>query len=81
MLALGDAALVGGVRRDQEDVLAVLDRTVGDGGHLLVFALEGARRRGLSTRTRERIQLFGLILLGVITVLALRNDVMRLFFR
>ena len=52
-----------------------------DGGHLLVFALEGARRRELSTRTRERIQLFGLILLGVITVLALRNDVMRLFFR
>ncbi len=52
-----------------------------DGGHLLVFAIEAVRRRQLSPRTRERIQLGGLILIGVITVLALRNDVMRFFFR
>jgi regulator of sigma E protease len=52
-----------------------------DGGHLLVFAIEGARRRPISTRTRERIQLGGLILVGVITILALRNDVIRFFFR
>jgi regulator of sigma E protease len=48
-----------------------------DGGHLLVFALEAARRRPLSTRIRERVQLGGLIVVGLITVLALRNDVMR----
>ena len=50
-----------------------------DGGHLLVFAVEGARRRPLTARARERVQLAGLILVGVITILALRNDVMRFF--
>lgn len=48
-----------------------------DGGHLLVFLLEGVQRRPLSTRTRERVQLVGLIVVGLITVLALRNDIMR----
>ena len=52
-----------------------------DGGHLLVFAIEGARRRKLSAQTQRRIQLAGLILVGVITILALRNDVVRFFFR
>ncbi len=51
-----------------------------DGGHLLVFAIEGARRRPLSARARERVQLAGLILVGLITIIALRNDVMRFFF-
>jgi regulator of sigma E protease len=51
-----------------------------DGGHLLVFAIEGARRRPLSSRVRERVQLAGLIVVGLITSLALRNDVMRFFF-
>lgn len=50
-----------------------------DGGHLLVFGIEGARRRPLSARARERVQLAGLILVGLITILALRNDVMRFF--
>ena len=48
-----------------------------DGGHLLVFAVEGARRKPLTARARERIQLAGLILIGVITVLALVNDLTR----
>lgn len=52
-----------------------------DGGHLLVFAIEGARRRKLTPQTQKRIQLAGLILVGIITILALRNDVMRFFFR
>ena len=52
-----------------------------DGGHLLVFAIEGASRRPLSARMRERVQLGGLIIVGLITILALRNDVMRLFFQ
>ena len=51
-----------------------------DGGHLLVFAIEGARRRPLSAKAKERIQLVGLIIIGLITILALRNDVMRFFF-
>jgi len=52
-----------------------------DGGHLLVFALEAARRRPLSLRTRERVQMAGLIVVGLITVLALRNDVTRYLLR
>jgi len=48
-----------------------------DGGHLLVFALEAAQRRSLSTRVRERVQLGGLIVVGLITVLALSNDILR----
>ncbi|MBL0214398.1 MAG: site-2 protease family protein [Myxococcales bacterium] len=52
-----------------------------DGGHLLVFALEGARRKPLTAKQRERIQLAGLILIGLITILAIRNDVMRFFFQ
>jgi regulator of sigma E protease len=52
-----------------------------DGGHLLVFAIEAARRRPLSTRARERVQLAGLIVVGLITVLALRNDITRYLLR
>jgi len=48
-----------------------------DGGHLLVFAIEGLQRRPLSTWMRERVQLGGLLLIGLITVLALSNDIMR----
>jgi len=52
-----------------------------DGGHLLVFALEAARRRPLSTRMRERVQLAGLIVVGLITVLAVHNDITRYLLR
>lgn len=50
-----------------------------DGGHLLVFGIEAARRRPLTDAMRERLQLGGLIVIGLITILALRNDVMRFF--
>lgn len=49
-----------------------------DGGHVLVFAIEALLRRPLSMRMRERVQLGGLAVVGLITLLALRNDVMRL---
>jgi regulator of sigma E protease len=48
-----------------------------DGGHVLVFAVEAVRRRRLSMRMRERVQLAGLAVVGIITLLAVRNDVMR----
>lgn len=51
-----------------------------DGGHLLVFAIEGTRRKPLSQLARERIQLVGLILIVLITLLAAGNDIMRFFF-
>jgi regulator of sigma E protease len=52
-----------------------------DGGHLLVFAVEGIRRKPISARMRERVQMVGLVVVGLITVLALRNDVIRFFFK
>jgi len=50
-----------------------------DGGHLLVFAVEGAMRRPLSPRTRTRIQQIGLVIIVSIVILAARNDVIRFF--
>ena len=50
-----------------------------DGGHLLVFAVEGALRRPLAAKTRVRIQQAGLVVIGLIVILAARNDVMRFF--
>ncbi len=52
-----------------------------DGGHLLVFAIEGARRKQLTEKQRERVQMVGLVILGLITILAIRNDVMRYLWR
>jgi len=48
-----------------------------DGGHLLVFALESARRKPLSAKTRVRIQYAGLVVIVLIFILAARNDVIR----
>jgi regulator of sigma E protease len=50
-----------------------------DGGHVLVFAIEGVRRKPLTAAQREKVQLVGLIFVGAITVLALRNDILRYF--
>ena len=48
-----------------------------DGGHLLVFFVEAVRRRKLTQKQQARVQLAGLILVGLITILAVRNDVLR----
>lgn len=50
-----------------------------DGGHLLLFAVEGAMRRPLSAKARVRIQHAGLVVIGLIVLLAASNDVMRFF--
>ncbi len=52
-----------------------------DGGHLVVFAIEGIQRKPLSERARERVQQVGLAIVVAISILAVRNDVMRFFFR
>ena len=52
-----------------------------DGGHLVVFAIEAIRRRRLTARTREAVVLAGLVLIVSLTVLALRNDVVRYLLR
>ncbi len=51
-----------------------------DGGHVLVFAIEAVRRKPLSAQTREREQLAGLVFIGLITIMALRNDLSRYVF-
>lgn len=48
-----------------------------DGGHLLMFVAEAVSRKPISLETRVRVQYVGLVLVGIITILALRNDVVR----
>ena len=49
-----------------------------DGGHVLVFAIEAVRGKPLSARARERVQWGGIAVVVLITLLALRNDVLRI---
>jgi regulator of sigma E protease len=58
-------------------LLNLLPIPVLDGGHLVMFALEGASRRQVSARVREAALLVGLLVLVSMTLLALRNDVLR----
>ncbi len=48
-----------------------------DGGHILIFVVEALWRRPLEMHTRQRINTVGLALVALITILALRNDVVR----
>jgi regulator of sigma E protease len=48
-----------------------------DGGNLVLFAIEFVRRRALSARVREYVMLSGLIVIIGMTLLALRNDIVR----
>ena len=52
-----------------------------DGGHVLVFAIEAVRGKPLPSKTRDRIQSAGLAIVVLITLLAIRNDVMRYVIR
>ena len=59
-------------------VLNLLPVPLLDGGHLLMFAVEGIKGRPLSERTQIAAQYIGLAFVGVLMVLALFNDIMRL---
>jgi regulator of sigma E protease len=48
-----------------------------DGGHLLLFVIEGLRRKTVSLRTREIASLVGVVLLFALMLLAVKNDVSR----
>lgn len=50
-----------------------------DGGHLMFFTLEALRRRPLSQRAREIASAIGLIIILLLLLIALRNDVMRMW--
>lgn len=49
-----------------------------DGGHIAILAFEGAARRELSVRVKERILLAGAAVIALLMVTAIYNDVMRL---
>ena len=49
-----------------------------DGGHLLSYAWQGMMGRRMPERWREGFQKLGLALVLVLSVFALRNDLMRL---
>jgi regulator of sigma E protease len=48
-----------------------------DGGHLLIFLIEGVSRRKLSTKARQYASLAGLVVLVLLMVLAFKNDIER----
>jgi regulator of sigma E protease len=48
-----------------------------DGGQASIVFIEAVRRRPVSPRARERATLIGLVLLGALMLLALRNDLAR----
>lgn len=59
-------------------VLNLLPVPLLDGGHLLMFAIEGVKGRPLSERAQAAAQYVGLAFIGTLMVLALFNDIMRL---
>ena len=50
-----------------------------DGGHLMLLAIEGIRRRKLSSREVYAAQMVGISIIGMLFVLVMYNDISRLF--
>lgn len=50
-----------------------------DGGHLLMFTIELVTRRRMSVETRLKITKVGLILVGMLMLIAVGNDILGLF--
>jgi regulator of sigma E protease len=59
-------------------VLNILPVPVLDGGHILLLGVEVIRRRPLTVRQMERIQLTGLALILMLMVVVMKNDLTRL---
>lgn len=60
-------------------IMNLLPIPILDGGHLMFCAIEAIKRRPVSLRVREMATLVGLLLLGVLIVVAFTNDVSRIF--
>jgi regulator of sigma E protease len=60
-------------------VLNLLPIPVLDGGHAMFLIAEGIRRKPLSARLRLRLTQFGMLVVLAIMVVAIGNDVLRLF--
>lgn len=50
-----------------------------DGGHLLLLSIEGIRRRKLSSKETYAAQMVGISIIGVLFVLVMYNDIMRVW--
>ena len=59
----------------QLGIMNLLPIPVLDGGHIMVLLIEGAVRRDLSTRVKERIQQVGFAVLAALMIVVLYNDV------
>ncbi|MFP4445560.1 MAG: RIP metalloprotease RseP [Desulfosudaceae bacterium] len=60
-------------------ILNLLPIPVLDGGHLIFFFIEAARRQPVTLKTRETAQQIGLFVLLFLMILAFYNDIMRFF--
>jgi regulator of sigma E protease len=58
-------------------ILNLLPIPILDGGHLLMLAIEGVRRRDLSLAVRERFVQVGLVFLLVVFAIVMYNDVLK----
>src|SRR2546430_640834 len=59
----------------QLGIMNLLPIPVLDGGHIMVLLIEGAARRDLSIRVKERIQQVGFAVLATLMIVVLYNDV------
>jgi regulator of sigma E protease len=62
-------------------MLNLLPIPILDGGHILFCTVEAVKRRPLSLRAREIASYIGLFLLISLMVFALKNDIVRLWFK
>jgi regulator of sigma E protease len=77
MLRLGWLPLIGlmAMISLQLGVMNLLPIPVLDGGHIMILIIEGAARRDLSLRVKERIQQAGFAVLATLMLVVLYNDV------
>ena len=61
-------------------ILNLLPIPILDGGHILFFTIEAAKRRPVSLRAREIASYIGLVLILSLLIFAFRNDIMRYWF-
>jgi regulator of sigma E protease len=60
-------------------VLNLLPIPILDGGHLVLYVIEGIKGKALSEQVQLRLQHIGIVILGLLMMLAFYNDIRRLF--
>lgn len=60
-------------------ILNLLPIPILDGGHIVIFAIEGLLQRDLSLRLKERIIQVGFVFLVLLFVVVMYNDILRIF--